>query len=29
MHEGKLTGILAREACTEENIMRLAVNVQA
>lgn len=25
MHEGKLTGILSREECTEENIMRLAV----
>jgi ribose transport system ATP-binding protein len=25
MHEGKLTGILPREECTEENIMRLAV----
>jgi ribose transport system ATP-binding protein len=25
MHEGKLTGILRREECTEENVMRLAV----
>jgi ribose transport system ATP-binding protein len=25
MHEGKLTGILNREECAEENIMRLAV----
>ena len=25
MHEGRLTGILARDACTEENVMRLAV----
>jgi ribose transport system ATP-binding protein len=25
MHEGKLTGILPREECTEENVMRLAV----
>lgn len=25
MHEGKLTGILEREECTEENVMRLAV----
>jgi ribose transport system ATP-binding protein len=28
MHEGKLTGILNREECTEENIMRLAVGRQ-
>jgi ribose transport system ATP-binding protein len=25
MHEGRLTGILEREACSEEAIMRLAV----
>jgi ribose transport system ATP-binding protein len=25
MHEGRLTGILARSECTEENVMRLAV----
>jgi ribose transport system ATP-binding protein len=25
MHEGKLTGILERDECTEENVMRLAV----
>ncbi|MDX2040406.1 MAG: sugar ABC transporter ATP-binding protein [Acidobacteriota bacterium] len=25
MHEGRITGILNREACTEENVMRLAV----
>jgi ribose transport system ATP-binding protein len=25
MHEGKLVGILNREQCTEENVMRLAV----
>jgi ribose transport system ATP-binding protein len=25
MHEGKLTGILSRAECTEENVMRLAV----
>jgi ribose transport system ATP-binding protein len=25
MHEGKLTGILERDQCTEENVMRLAV----
>lgn len=25
MHEGRLTGILARAECTEENVMRLAV----
>ncbi len=25
MHEGRITGILDREACTEENVMRLAV----
>lgn len=25
MHEGRLTGILARDGCTEESIMRLAV----
>ncbi|GAC1446165.1 MAG: sugar ABC transporter ATP-binding protein [Pyrinomonadaceae bacterium] len=25
MHEGRLTGILTRDECTEENIMRLAV----
>lgn len=25
MHEGKLTGVLAREGCTEQNVMRLAV----
>lgn len=25
MHEGRLTGILERDACTEENVMRLAV----
>lgn len=25
MHEGRLTGILPREECTEENVMRLAV----
>jgi ribose transport system ATP-binding protein len=28
MHEGKLTGILPRAECTEENIMRLAVGRQ-
>ncbi len=25
MHEGRLTGILARDECTEQNVMRLAV----
>ena len=25
MHEGQLTGILGRDECSEENIMRLAV----
>ncbi|MDQ3916976.1 MAG: hypothetical protein M3348_00610, partial [Acidobacteriota bacterium] len=25
MHEGRVTGVLGREDCTEENIMRLAV----
>ena len=25
MHEGRLTGILERKECTEENVMRLAV----
>jgi len=25
MHEGRITGILDRESCTEENVMRLAV----
>lgn len=25
MHEGKMTGVLSREECTEENVMRLAV----
>jgi ribose transport system ATP-binding protein len=25
MHEGAVTGVLARADCTEENIMRLAV----
>jgi ribose transport system ATP-binding protein len=25
MHEGEITGVLLREACTEENIMQLAV----
>ena len=25
MHEGEITGVLVREACTEENIMQLAV----
>jgi ribose transport system ATP-binding protein len=29
MHEGSLTGILNREECTEENIMRLAVGRRA
>ncbi len=29
MHEGKLTGVLARADCTEENIMRLAVGGHA
>jgi ribose transport system ATP-binding protein len=29
MHEGVLTGILERNECTEENIMRLAVGKQA
>jgi ribose transport system ATP-binding protein len=29
MHEGRITGILNREACTEENVMRLAVGVQS
>lgn len=29
MHEGKLTGILERAECTEENIMSLAVGQQA
>ncbi|MBL8209040.1 MAG: sugar ABC transporter ATP-binding protein, partial [Blastocatellia bacterium] len=28
MHEGRITGILDREACTEENVMRLAVGGQ-
>jgi ribose transport system ATP-binding protein len=28
MHEGKLTGILERGQCTEENVMRLAVAAQ-
>jgi hypothetical protein len=25
MHEGKITGVLDRTACTEENVMQLAV----
>jgi ribose transport system ATP-binding protein len=25
MHEGRVTGILSRDRCSEENIMRLAV----
>jgi ribose transport system ATP-binding protein len=25
MHEGEITGVLERDACTEENIMQLAV----
>ena len=25
MHEGRMTGILERNECTEENVMRLAV----
>jgi ribose transport system ATP-binding protein len=29
MHEGSLTGVLKREDCTEENIMRLAVGRRA
>jgi ABC-type sugar transport system ATPase subunit len=29
MHEGRVTGVLEREDCTEENIMRLAVGGQA
>jgi ABC-type sugar transport system ATPase subunit len=29
MHEGSLTGVLQREECTEENIMRLAVGRHA
>jgi ribose transport system ATP-binding protein len=28
MHEGRVTGVLGREDCTEENIMRLAVGGQ-
>lgn len=28
MHEGELTGILERDPCTEENVMRLAVAAQ-
>ena len=28
MHEGRVTGVLEREDCTEEKIMRLAVGVQ-
>jgi ribose transport system ATP-binding protein len=28
MHEGRLTGILERDECTEENVMRLAVGAQ-
>src|SRR6185295_2098962 len=29
MHEGRLTGILERAECTEENVMRLAVGAEA
>lgn len=29
MHEGRLTGILERNECTEENVMRLAVGASA
>jgi ribose transport system ATP-binding protein len=29
MHEGRVTGVLERKDCTEENIMRLAVGVQS
>ena len=29
MHEGRLTGILGRDECTEENVMRLAVGAQS
>ena len=28
MHEGKISGILEREQCSEENILRLAVGRQ-
>jgi ribose transport system ATP-binding protein len=28
MHEGRVTGVLERAECTEENIMRLAVGGQ-
>jgi hypothetical protein len=28
MHEGRVTGVLERSECSEENIMRLAVGKQ-
>ena len=28
MHEGKITGVLERAACNEENVMQLAVGKQ-